>query len=135
MNGWQRLWVLSSVIYLALVALVTLVTLPGKSSVDGVKVLRHLSDHSLEVLAAAKNAQIRHEEDGGSVYYEAEGLNPSEAAALKADSASAAAGALREMRLHSLGLAVAAWIVPCIVIYAFGFGVAWVRRGFKRRAP
>ena len=30
-----------------------------------------------------------------------------------------------------LGWGIYIWAVPCIALYLFGFGIAWVRRGFR----
>ena len=38
---------------------------------------------------------------------------------------------LVDERRHRLFIASVAWLVPCLLVYAAGATVAWVRRGFR----
>jgi hypothetical protein len=38
---------------------------------------------------------------------------------------------LRVQRRTFVLWTAAAWFLPCLVVYAFGWAVAWVHRGFK----
>ena len=37
----------------------------------------------------------------------------------------------RDQTVESALFAVRLWIVPVVAVYAFGLGLAWVRRGFR----
>jgi hypothetical protein len=41
-------------------------------------------------------------------------------------------GILRDRRMEHGSWAFAAWLVPGLFLYAFGWGVGWVRRGFSK---
>ena len=134
MNGWHRLWVFSSALYLGLVAFVGWSTFPNPKSIEGHEILRNLSDHSLELLAAAKDKQVNKKEEEGVIYYVIDGLGAAEAKSLKEDSIAATDSALHSRRLQFLLSAFAAWVLPCLVAYVLGWGIAWIRRGFRNNA-
>jgi hypothetical protein len=41
---------------------------------------------------------------------------------------------VKAQRWARLGYAALAWLVPCLVLYAFGWAIGWVYRGFRARA-
>ena len=134
LNGWQRLWVFLSGSYLLAVIVIAFSSLPTTGDVSSTDILRQLSDQSLELMANAKEQWNTIVEDGISIPVPI-GLDQAATHTFKADYKNAVEAAAHKNRLGHLLQAFVWWLVPSVLLYVFGLGIAWVRRGFRRGAP
>ncbi|MBI4525447.1 MAG: hypothetical protein HY695_16725 [Deltaproteobacteria bacterium] len=117
LSGWQRLWVLVSVLWFVVVAFSTYHLLPNSAP----------PDPALEELLKKHVSKLT----------ERLGHPPSALDLLTDDSPEARAyderleRDLREARLKGVTNAFLIWAVPCAVLYALGCAIGWVRRGFE----
>lgn len=133
-NGWQRLWVFLSGSYLLAVLVVAFSSLPTKSNVSSTDILSQVSDQSLQSMANAKEKWNTIVEDGISIPVPL-GLDQAETQTFKTDYKRAVEAATHKKRIEHLAQLAVWWLAPSVLLYVFGLGIAWVRRGFKRGAP
>lgn len=125
MNGWQRLWLFVSVLWLLLVG--TIGILSVWSEWEDAEAIR--SD--LAVLTAESTKFVKATESGPWDRYQAEEQERLESAI---NNARAALGhAEKNIREYSWNTILTATLPP-LALYLFGWGVAWVRRGFAPTA-
>jgi len=140
LNGWQRLWILLSALYLALVVVAAIAKMPRSSdyintrvhaSIDAVGKYMEVStpgytyEGSYAVrqkhYADLSDEQILdrlHTKFAGKV--DLEPIDREYKQKMQAEQAT------------FLGYAVASWLGPITLLYAIGAAIAWVIRGFRR---
>ena len=135
LNGWQRLWVSVTAVYLVVALVGAYIKQPTSADVQITEVIPFLSTSTLELLQAAANGEewIETVEDGVTIAKPAQ-LDPSLAKAYSAEFLTAHRAALRHKRLEFLAMASAGWALPSLLLLAIGYLVAWVRLGFALRA-
>ena len=133
-NGWQRLWVFVSGSYLLAVLVIAFSSLPAKSDVSSTDILSQVSDQSLQSMANAREKWNTIVEDGISIPVPL-GLDQAETQTFKADYKRAVEAATHKKRIGHLVQLAVLWLIPSVLLYVFGLGIAWIRRGFKRGAP
>jgi len=134
LNGWQRLWVFLSGSYLLVVLVITFSNLPTAGDFSSVEIFRHLSNQSLELIANAKEQWSTIVEDEISIPVPTE-LDQARINMFKTDYKNAVEATVQEKRIGHLFQAFIWWLAPSVLLYAFGLGIAWIRRGFRRDAP
>ena len=131
LSGWQRLWILLSVIYLVIPVLFLIADWPTKKEIedkwvyDTLEIVRQPSDSVFEIRSAYNDLSNQelvervHKKFGKAKF---EKIDKEYQKELKN---------LNYKRLKSFGVAFLFWIVPVIVLYILGKGVGWVYRGFR----
>ena len=136
LNGWQRLWVLASIVWLLLVGYYAFANYPGARS-------------SYEYIGSAscifselygKDAKRAIEVVLPELASFEEGAPRTCKALFERIDKSGQAGKvqkvyeqfLRESRIAFFARVVAYWTIPTLVAYLLGIGVAWIVRGFRR---
>jgi hypothetical protein len=185
LNGWQRLWIVVSVLYLLSVVVLTAIFWPTFETTEHQEefIARMPQDARMLVVASYASEWSAREDRRGFVhimpnravlllqgaadprlvgirkkYPEYNDLSDAElvsrlrakfpeyadlAAPVIADGdiqkvVTAYFGvvqqATRTARWSIAKIALLAWLIPCVALYAFGWAVAWVRRGFRSGA-
>lgn len=134
-NGWQRLWVSVTLIYLLIVLVGAYLRQPESVDVQTADVLPFISTGTLKLMQAMDRDEAWRDviEDGVTVPIPPH-FDASLAKAYTAEYLAGHATALRNMRLDFSALAIACWSLPSLLLLAIGFLIAWVRRGFAARA-
>jgi len=142
LNGWQRLWVLFSVLWLIVVMGFTVATLPKESQIldrwayatlekirDSDESLKKYSMWDLEKAYAdipreelIEKAQAKYSSSEKGLKIDFERINKRYKNQL---------GELTTNQAKSAGLGVAVWLGTILVVYILGWSVGWVIRGFK----
>lgn len=141
LNGWQRLWVVTVALWTVVVVLFSVSEWPTTWSISQADVLRRLTPADARRFRDSedRNSLSRQpgtREPGGFVGYSGhsvrliEGLADADRERLARTYVAALTVALHERRSGFILEAVAWWAVPTTVLYAFGWAIAWVRRGF-----
>ena len=159
LNGWQRLWVVVSGCWLAVVAVVAWAAWPVPSQVSVPEVfervdpeLRSRFDISGSAAAFARRlggrvvplepAKPITDEQGNPlppgpivdisdhVLQFVPGLTGPEMTTAAAAYDDALQQVTAQKRRRAFGVALAVWLAPVMVVYVLGAAVAWVRRGF-----
>jgi len=144
LNGWQRLWVLVGVIYLVVIAIVTISVVPKRSqlisgwaydAVDLIKAHEKVdsSNWTLRkgVFGDASDEEIVTKITTGAAKTEDKDWRI-KVKELEAKHTKRLDGLLGE-QLRAVGIAILVWFVPVVLLYALGYGVGWVYRGFRNR--
>src|SRR6266704_6673789 len=132
LSGWVRLWMLLSVIYLGVVTAISTMMLPSENSVTSADVLRYLSTPTLlKMKVAAKSDEWTEEKRGHRSIPVPIRLSQTERSAFLAEYETAFASALRDKRQAHALIALLWWVAPCTILALLGYGIAWVRRGFR----
>lgn len=136
LNSWHRLWILASTLYLLVVLAGAYASFPGDSDVSRSEVLPYVSTRSLMLM---RNDEEEHKwpevvVDGVRFAVPSQ-LDQAAAREFRKDYLQARRSALRNKRTSHSMLALAWWAVPSLLLLALGFGIAWVRRAFWRKAP
>jgi len=153
LNGWQRLWIVATVIWLPVACYFVWNTFPEEPKEGVCFPFESTSDHTAEVVRAAvkelkrkgilasitESRTVTHEEysldallSNGSGYASVcdaviDQLKKSE----QAESLHDAGIRLRFQKLAvGFVFSIILWLGPAAAIYALGLAVAWVRRGF-----
>lgn len=136
LNGWHRLWILASTLYLLVVLAGAYVSFPGDSDVSRTEVLPYVSTRSLMLMRNEEQEQQWPEVVVDGVRFAVPSqLDETAAREFRDDYLQARRSALRSKRASHSILALAWWAVPSLLLLALGFGIAWVRRDFWREAP
>jgi hypothetical protein len=143
LNGWQRLWVLTSLIYLTFVIFIAVIDFskPWNSIPPG-EIKKNLSEKSLLLIKAADKFA---DKDGWidvalvmpiKFPDNTEVLVPADTKQvdldyINKDSGETSNKLTNKMRINFIGKMFATWLIPCLVVYALGLSFHWVYRGFK----
>src|SRR6266699_4210330 len=130
LNGWQRLWVVVTMLWLLAVLGMSYLNWPTENDVSSYEVRPRLSPAEEQVIAAA---------DPSYGHFitpdEAELVSdptPAEEARVLAIVRPIRRTLLREKRVKATTMAVAAWSIPVALLYALGWSVGWARRRFSK---
>ena len=137
LNGWHRLWILTSLVTLAALAVVAAAVWPNEAGVP----------HTIglyDKLSTVARDQITESESeaGASVRMPNDHvihLKPAIAASRKTDALleyqAAVLEQVREKQTQLVVKLLAWWASACITVLAIGHLIAWVRAGFARPTP
>jgi hypothetical protein len=154
LNGWQRLWVLMSVIYFFIVLAIGYSYFPTADNkfladYEG-EIQMNLSEQTLVILSQShmermtniigKQGTLMDREfenfiwlpTGGEIYMPPTKFTQKDKDNLLKDYRTAISNVLNKKRLIFLLYMLAFWAVPCLSLYALGFSFIWVYRGFNK---
>jgi hypothetical protein len=136
LNGWYRLWIVLSVVFLGPAVLVAAVSMPDYSSVPhDASFYNSLSDAAKAQLASEDATDaIRVEMPNHHLLKIKSGTELKKTAPVVAEYMSMLDRALLRMRVRFALTIAAIWLSACMTLLAVGLSVAWVRRGFIARA-
>ena len=146
LNGWQRLWVVLSALYLVPVVGITVTMFPKQESLDDSRVYDSISavvsyvekTEKARMSEGAYTIRSKHygdlsndqviqrlhqKWDGKVDFTTIENEYKQKLEALPAE------------RAKTAGIAFLAWLVPVIAVYMLGLAIGWVIRGFRRENP
>ena len=145
LSGWQRLWVVCGVIYFAVVAGVSVLSIPSALTIneylgevveDGDTVPRdirryvRLDKKWVQVEKVAKN-----DKTGESIYLmDGKWSEPNltlEYVKIPHELSSEETWVLRKKQSMFISTAFIYWLVPWLLLYLFGLAVAWTITGFR----
>jgi hypothetical protein len=156
LNGWRRLWIVLSVIYLMVVCWFGFSALPAVDSYEQAKAIFYLSesfDADMEfsraigdrvgedkasqdrIIGARLLRSTTHEEETDAEIIKRIGdkyVGKIDFTKLDAEAA-ATIDAQKSRRLAFIVNTAAYWIVPVLVIYLLGSAIGWVVRGFRKK--
>jgi hypothetical protein len=157
LNGWQRLWIVLSGIYFLAVGSYGVLAFPDGADLEKGRAilavelsLKALADSAqatgdvrseLNALRAMKDGPVRIRSEIYGDLKDAELINRARAKFDGKVDFSALdkretddADRLHHDRLEHVVRCVAWWIVPLLLLYALGYAIGWVIRGFRRRS-
>ena len=142
LNGWQRLWVLASSIYFVIVGVYVVLDFPQPESLSHDKELvKKLSPQSKSLLVPEDKAGWQNAEDwgtdveipNGSRLSFRKGVPEKDMAVASKEYWGLISTTTNERRWSLVGFCALWWLVPCTVLYIFGWGIGWVYRGFQNK--
>jgi len=142
LNGWQRLWVLASSIYLVIVGIYVVHDFPQPERLSHDKELvKKLSPQSKSFLVPEDKEGWQSAEDWGadvdmpnrSRLSFRKGVPERDMAAASKEYWELISTTTNERRWSLIGFGALCWLVPSIALYVFGWGVGWVYRGFRNK--
>ena len=138
LNGWQRLWALICIIYLIVMSFVCYAEMPKKSSIfdkwayDMIEVIERdnpqFKDLSTWQIKSAYS-DIDNEELINRIRNKFE--NHKSAFQQIDHKYKKELDTLPSKKFKTIGLVFLLWSIPTILLYLFGFSIAWVYKGFK----
>jgi hypothetical protein len=151
LNGWQRLWVLLSVIWLIIVGSYASIMMPRASDYATARlhdtidaVCKHLDsenpsdlkgDEALHLSVFKFRCSLRkygdwHEDENElrSTYKDIVDFAPVDRTYRHR------MDGLRTEQLRAVGISLLAWLTPSLVVYVLGYGIGWVVNGFRQSA-
>lgn len=149
LGGWQRLWVVSAVVYLVVVAGVAWSTWPASTSIThAFTIYSHLSPETraqilnsqvkieneqafIQDARTAKDAELVEMPNGHMLVFRKD-LPRAKAEASAQAYWAAVEHVAYEKRLAHIAQAIAWWAIPLALIYALGLAACWTYRGFKQ---
>jgi len=136
LNGWQRLWVLTSLIYLIFVIFVAVVDFPspGKTYISDDEVIKKLSTKTLEILTKGDNSSPKWNVDLNNGYKINVPVNTIEADLeyIAKDYNDSIHKISESKRVSFIGTMMLVWLIPCLAVYIFGLSLRWVYKGFRK---
>lgn len=136
LNGWQRLWVVLSAIYLAIVIVFTWSSWPTKRQIENswvyslITATKDPKDYAYEIREAYKDIpdgelikRINAKYSEKPEYKEI--LNTTN---LKYQMEIQSLG---KNRFKTFGIALLAWLFPIGILYLVGVAIGWIYKGFK----
>ena len=144
LNGWQRLWVMFSVILLVFLIIVAIMLFPSPTDISH-------DDSFIEKLSTASKAKLAPKDDKGIIWDNvvglkvkmpnkyvlsfAKGIKESDAEIVSAEYYSILRKIAFNQKFKFVAFAFAIWLGAIGVVYAFGWSIGWVYRGFKEKKP
>jgi len=141
LNGWQRLWVVVSLLYLIAVVIFTIALMPKRSdrqqvwvsqTINAVRVVDKSVDYPYEVRNAFKDLsddelvrRLQAKYSKAPYNLEFRSIDERHEKSLQD---------LSKDQAKSMGLGLLAWIVPSVVLYMLGWSIGWIYRGFQSRS-
>lgn len=142
LNGWQRLWVVFSVILLAFLIVAAILLFPSPMDISN-------NESIIEKLSTASKAKLAPADDKGIIWDDvvglkvempnkhvlsfAKGVNESDAEIVSGEYYSILRKKVYIKRFEFVLLALVIWFGAIGVIYAFGWSIGWINRGFKKK--
>lgn len=142
LNGWQRLWVLASSIYFAVVTAYVVFEFPQPEKIKYDRAyVKKLSPQSQTLLVpedkegwqSAEQWDTDVEMPNGARLSFKKGVPEIDMSAVAKEYWSLITQTANEHRWSLIGYAALAWLLPSIAIYGLGWAIGWVYRGFKRK--
>ena len=142
LNGWQRLWVLVSAIYLFVVIFFAVFTFPSpENNTDADKILKSLPTKSLEILAGQSSGvpdKLTDEHSktipvtypNGQVLEFLPSTNKTDIEYVSKEYWNTVTDLTNTKRIIFLFQMLLAWIVPCVILYLLSWSIGWVYKGF-----
>lgn len=151
MPGWHRLWVLVSGIYLILVIVFFAMSLPKPELIPHSRTLydqlapelkkkivkgnpNHYQGRKREIYEEARKRGLITEvkmPNGHIMVFDSE-IPEKEREDVVKEYWSVVEKSAAEQRMRLIGLAFGWWILPVLLLYAFGWLIGWVYRGFRK---
>jgi hypothetical protein len=144
LNGWQRLWVMFSVILLAFLIIAAIMLSPSPTDISH-------DDSFIEKLSTTSKAKLAPEDDKGIIWDDvvglkvkmpneyvlcfAKGIKESDAEVVSAEYYSILRKIAYIKKFKFVSFAFAIWLGTIGVMYAFGWSIGWVYQGFKEKKP
>lgn len=138
LNGWQRLWIIVSVIYLLLVVLFTWISWPTAKEIESswlyslIEATKDPGDYSYQIREAYQDVPDRELIRRINEKY-AEQKDYKEELQKINQRYQKQLASLGRNRLTSLGIAFMAWIIPIGMVYLLGLAVGWIHKGFQNK--
>ena len=138
LNGWQRLWVLLSALYLIPILVFSAYTFPNPTGIAHEDTFYDLLAPELRAKLfideknRISNDQFNVEMPNGHILRYKSGLKKTEMERVAAEYYELLENRANKERVKHVLLALTWWIVPSIFLYVFGWTVGWVYKGFKR---
>jgi hypothetical protein len=143
LNGWQRLWVVLSVLYLVPVIGIAVILFPKQESLDESRVYDSIS---AVVSYVEKTEKARISEGVYTIRSKHYGDLPNDEIIQRLhekwcgkvdfttieEDYKQKLDALPTERAKTAGIAFLAWLVPVIALYVLGLAIGWIIRGFRR---
>lgn len=138
LNGWQRIWVVLSVIYFVIVVVFTYTVWPTESKIDNswvyslIDKTKDPNDYTYQIRDAYKdisdkelikriNAKYSTNQDYKEILNE---INLKYQGELQS---------LWKNQFRTTGIALVAWLLPIAIVYLLGLSVGWIYKGFKNK--
>lgn len=137
LNGWQRLWVVLSSIYLVVVVMFVAFNFPSPEGIENTSdLLKKLSPQSQALLLIHDRGIIFPDEadiimPNGALFRFKEGVSETQRSAVVREYWAIVSSLANEQRISLVGRAALWWLGPCMVLYVLGWLFGWVRRGFR----
>lgn len=137
LNGWQRLWVVLSSIYLVVVVTVVAFNFPRPDGITHTPdLLKKLSPESQSLLICGEGGFCFPRDSdikmpNGALLQFKEGVSEKQTSAVAREYWGIVSSLANERRISLIGLAALWWLGPCIVLYVLGWAIRWVRHGFR----
>jgi hypothetical protein len=152
LNGWQRLWVVVSTMYMVVLALFVVPDFPTPSKIlHRAQFYDELPQESLARLIRADASSTPSTGTGRNLSYELfcddsrdvvlaannhklcfrSDVTETERTMITQQYNALLKRATRSERLGRLGYMFLVWVVPCVVLYGVGTATGWVLRGFR----
>lgn len=138
-NGWQRLWILVSVLSGIVIIWFALLSLPTPDSVETKEILKKLSTDSLILLAEAERGKDIEMFNGEHLTLPVE-ATADQVKKISADYRKAVESITYEKRqinrnriLRHIGTSIVIWLALSVSLYSLGYAIGWVYRGFKKK--
>ena len=138
LNGWQRLWVVLSAIYLGIVILFTWTSWPNKMQIESswvyfmIDATKEPDDYAYQICEAYKDIPDRELIQRINAKY---GEKPEYKEKLKQINLryQKEIQSLGKNRYKTMGIAFIAWVIPIGIIYLMGLVIGWIYKGFKEK--
>ena len=136
LNRWQRLWIVSLVVWTLVVEALAYSAWPTTESVQPDEVYVHMPRSTKWALSDAGEPDTFGPQEGPIIDIESHSVRflagvPDDKMTTTMNAYSAALHeALRAKRLRDAQRWFAVWAVPAVALYIVGWAVGWVRRGF-----
>ncbi len=138
LNGWHRLLILLCIIYLAVVVSYVIIEFPKAKNIQhSTEFYSKLSKKSAQMIEPATSEKETPEESikvkmpNGHIIAFKNKYPEKEAEVVCLEYWRLVEQKAKEKRVHLLLYAFLFWLVPCFGLYAFGWGISWVYKGFK----
>ncbi len=131
LNGWQRLWVLVSLLYFAPVSLIGYISFQdvplGYPELEELTLVLGGNDLPVCQDISQRNFGGPQRQEQMETVTGADLKNIFRCKLVKAQK-----DAIFKGRLRVVLIAIGAWVAPVVLVYILGLGIVWVRRGFDK---
>lgn len=124
LNGWRRLWILSSAIYLIFVSFIAVEDFPSKPNTTNMA-NDSPSNDSIRVQVPAYNTYVDFPKGTDTSIIEKVIKENFPNKHIEPES-------LIKMRAVFISKMLLTWLVPCLVVYILGLSLHWVYSGFRK---
>jgi len=141
LSGWQRLWILATVIYFLFLLIISYADFPtvNNSFFEDKDIAKYLSAKTLQILAdegasfdGVTNAKKQITLPTGKEVYISINYTQKDEDYINHDYEKTISKLLNRNRIAFSVAMVALWIIPCLAVYVLGLSFHWVYMGFKK---